>query len=137
MGNLKEKGCTKVIKMANFNLFRIKYEWYEGDCGEILIGKKVSVEEFENELIKAKDFAKSLSGKKIKSGDYLGKGYRVECLPEVFEQILWYLTEKEEYIECSYDESVCYDIDDNQNKKVTITKLKKKTESKEVFDKDP
>ncbi|RLE45802.1 hypothetical protein DRJ22_03535 [Candidatus Woesearchaeota archaeon] len=121
--------------MADFNIFRIEYNWYEGEHSETLVGKEVSIEEFEKDLIKAKQFAESLIGKKIKSGEYLGRGYRVECLLEFYEQILWCLTEKLGYIYCYYKEDIYYDIDDLPEKKIQITKFEKKIEKKEIRDK--
>jgi hypothetical protein len=123
-----------VIEMDDFNIFKIEYNWYEGEHSEVLIGKRVSIKEFEKDLIKAKQFAESLIGKKIKFGEYLGKGYRVECLPEFYAQILWYLTEKLGYIYCYYDENICYSVDDLLEKKIQITKFEKKIERKDIRD---
>ena len=50
-----------------FNLFKIKYTWYEGEYEETSLGKNVKIEEFEKDLIGARDFAKSLIGKKLKN----------------------------------------------------------------------
>ncbi len=118
--------------MADFNIFKIQYDWYEGEHYETLTGKKVNTEEFEKDLVEAKKFAESLMGKEIKSGEYLGKGYKVECLPEFYEQILWYLTEKLGYIHCCYDEDAYYGVDDDHDKKISITKFEKKIGGKEI-----
>jgi len=112
------------------NLIFLK--WYEGEYGETLIGKKISGEDFEKDLVEAKRFAESLIGKIVESGEFLGKGYRVECLPEFYEQILWYLTEKLGYIYCNYDEDVYYDVDDDMDKKIDISKVENKIVRKEI-----
>lgn len=117
--------------MNDFNIFKIEYDWYEGEHGEILIGKKVSIEEFEKDLIEAKRFAEGLKGKEVK-GDYLGKGYSVECLPEFYEQILWYLTSNKGYIYCDYDHKISYSIRDSDEKKISVIRIEKKTERKEI-----
>ena len=91
-----------------FNIFNIQYDWYEGEHDETLIGKKISIKEFETDLIEARKFAESLIGKKVKHEEFLGNGYSVECLPQFYEQILWYLTEKLRYIYCYYNENNKY-----------------------------
>src|SRR3989344_7363154 len=118
--------------MAEFNIFKIQYDWYEGEHNEILVGKAVEAQQFEKELVKAKKFAESLRGKIIDKGEYLGKGYRVECLPEFYEQILWHLTEKQGYKYCHYNADVHYDIDDGYKKKIKVTKVEKIIEEKEL-----
>jgi len=121
--------------MEEFNIFKIEYSWYEGEHRESLVGKKVTIKEFENDLIKAKEFAESLRGKVVKR-DYLGKGYSVECLPQYYEQILWFLANKLEYIECYFDENVSYDIDDSclvsDDDKINVEKVKKMIVRKEL-----
>ncbi len=112
--------------MKDFNIFKIEYDWYEGEHEEILIGKRVTVEEFEEDLAEAKRFAEGLRGKKVE-GDYFGKGYSVECLPEFYEQILWYLTEKKEYVYCDYDHSTSYAVEDSDKKRISVIKTEKKT----------
>jgi len=114
------------------NIFKIEYNWYERDHDEILLGKDVKVEEFERDLLKAKKFAESLMGKEIKEGKYLGKGYNVQCLPEFYEQIIWFLTSKLGYIECFYNQNVDYDIDDYPNRKIRIIKSKQDIERNEI-----
>lgn len=108
--------------MANLNIFKIRYEWYEGDCGETLLAKDTPKEQFEKDLIEAKNFAENLKGRKINEGSYLGKGYTVECLPEFYEQIIWFLTEKKGYSECMYYDSEEYYVDDGINKEIDIQK---------------
>lgn len=117
------------------NLFKIEYTWYEGEHDETLLGKDVKTEEFENDLKKAKDFAQSLIGRKeIDSGegDYLGKGYSCECLPQYYRQILWYLTTKLGYIDCDMNECVHYDVSDWGKDKIILTKFEKETISHEL-----
>jgi|SRR3989338_4255392 len=118
--------------MAEFNIFKIQYDWYEGEHNEILVGKAVELQQFEKDLVEAKKFAESLLGKKVKKGEYLGKGYSVECLPEFYEQILWFLVEKLGYKYCDYDTDICYDIDDGYKKKIKVTKVEKIIEEKEL-----
>lgn len=119
--------------MNKIKIFKIEYFWPEGEHEETLIGKDVDVEEFEMDLLKAKKFAESLMGKKVE-GNYLGKGYSVECLPEFYEQILWYLTEKLGYVHCDYDEKVVYDVDDS-SEGIEIRKYKTKTEVSKILPK--
>ncbi len=114
------------------NIFKIEYNWYEDDHEEVLLGKNVEREEFEEDLIKAKEFAESLIGIEIKEGEYLGKGYRVDCLPEYYSQIIWFLTEKLGYIICRYDIKITYDINDHQHKKIGIVKSVRKIEQIEI-----
>lgn len=108
-------------------IFRIGYQWYEGDCSETLLGKDVSYEEFEKDLIKAKEFAESLMGKEIKEGEHLGKGYTVECLPEFYEQIIWFLKTKLGYVDCDYDRDIKYFVDDDSDKKIHLSKAIRNT----------
>jgi len=115
-----------------FNLFKIEYDWCEGDHEEILLGKEVERNEFEKDLVAAKDFAISLSGKAVKEEDYLGKGYHIECLPEYYEQIVWFLMNKKGYGEVSYDSDISYGVDDNNSNKVEVTRFKKTIDSKKL-----
>ena len=80
--------------MGEFQIFKISYTWYEGEHRETLLAKSVSAEAFEQDLIQAKQFAQSMFDKKINGGDYLGKGYSVQCLPEYYGQIIWFLVKK-------------------------------------------
>jgi len=114
------------------SLFKIEYDWYEGEHGETLVSKNVKAEEFEKDLIEAKDFALSLRDKKISEGNYLGKGYRVECLGEYYEQIIWFLVNKKEYTEIYYDQDIGYKVDDFNSNKIEITKFEKTINSKEL-----
>lgn len=113
------------MKDKNFNIFKIEYDWCEGDHEETFVGKNVDKDQFERDLIKAKEFAESLIGKEVKN-NYLGKGYSVECLPEYYEQIIWFLTDKMGYIECYFDNDVSYHVDDSSNgKKIELTRSEK------------
>lgn len=80
-----------------FNIFKIEYSLYEGEYSEIFLGKTINIKDFEADLIKAKKFAKSLMGKKY---------YCVDCLPEFYQQIIDFLINKLEYIECSLNEEL-------------------------------
>lgn len=113
-------------------IFKIEYDWYEDEHEEILLAKNIEREEFEKDLIKAKEFAESLIGTEVKEGEYLGKGYSVDCLPEYYEQIVWFLTLKLGYIECYYDNKISYSIYDDSDKKISLTKIEKKTERNEL-----
>lgn len=120
--------------MNDFTIFKIEYDWYEGEHNEVLIGKKVSLEEFEKDLVEAKSFAESLKGKEVE-GAYLGKGYSVECLPQFYEQIIWYLTDKLGYLCCDYYKDITYTIDDENNgEDIVIRKSENKIEHKEIRD---
>ncbi len=116
-----------------FNLFKVEYDWHEGEHAETLLGKNAEREEFEKDLIEARNFAESLIGKNTERGDYLGKGYSVECLPEYYEQVIWFLVEKKGYAECDFDENVNYSIDDSADgKEIQIRKYEEKTETSEL-----
>lgn len=114
-------------------IFKIAYQWHEGEYSEVLIGKDVSSEEFEKDIIKAKEFAESLIGKEIQEGEYLGKGYRVYCLPEYYEQIIWFLKKKLKYIEYEYNKDVKYMVDDFSDKKIQIIKMQKKIDQIKII----
>lgn len=103
------------IENKTFNIFKIEYDWHEGEHEETLLGKNAEIEEFEKDILEAKNFAKSLIGKKVENGNYLGKGYSVECLPEYYEQIIWFLVENKGYIECNLNEDIVYSIEDSNN----------------------
>jgi len=116
-----------------FNIFRIEYDWYEGEHEETLLGNNVERKEFEKDLLEAKDFAKSLIGVEIKNGDYLGKGYSVECLPEYYQQVTWFLVEKKGYVKCYFDSDIDYSVDDSANEKeIQVKKHEEKTEISEL-----
>ena len=114
------------------NIFKVEYNWYEDDHGEALLGKNVEREEFEKDIIKSKEFAESLIGKEIKEGEYLGKGYRVPCLPEFYEQIIWFLTEQLGYTVCYFDEDTHYTIEDSPDDKIAINRSERKIEWSEL-----
>jgi len=118
--------------MKDFNIFKVEYDWVEDDHGEIIVGKRVEIAEFEKDLTEAKKFAESLIGKEVVDHNYLGKGYSVECLPEFYEQIIWYLTDKLGYTVCEYDLDIAYRISDDFSKRMTIRKSEKKIEWKSV-----
>jgi len=114
------------------NIFKIYYDWYEGEHEETLVGKEVEKEQFLTDLIKAKDFAESMTGVKIDWNDkepYVGRGYVVECLPEYYEQIIWYLTNKLGYIDCCFDEDISYKVDDNYYEEKPHIGLEEKEET--------
>lgn len=114
-----------VIRKMKFNIFKIEYHWYEGEYDETFLGKNVERKEFEKDLIEAKNFAKSLVGKKIETGDYLSKGYSVECLPEYYQQIIWFLVDKKGYVECSFNEDITYNLNDDFEGNIKLSKYEK------------
>lgn len=122
--------------MNELNIFKIAYQWYEGDHKETLLGKNVSEEEFEKDLTEAKNFAEGLIGIEIEEGSYLGKGYKIDCLPEYYDQILWFLTEKKGYIGCNRVEKVMYFVDDAVAQKIAINKRIQKVEWQELAEED-
>jgi hypothetical protein len=105
------------------NIFRIEYHWYEDDYDSTLIGKDVEREVFEKDLKEAILFAESLKGKKIKDYDYLGKGYSVECLPEYYEQVIWYFIYKLGYTEIEYEDRYSYEIDEDYDETIKRQKI--------------
>lgn len=106
------------------NIFKLCYTWYEGEYEETLLGKDVETKQFEQDLLQAREFARSLIGKKSEYSDFLGKGYTVECLPAYYEQIIWYLTFKLSYVDCSFDRDIEYYVEDES--KISIHKKEKK-----------
>ena len=114
-----------IIKMTELNVFKVEYYWYEGEHEECLLIKDVKKEEFEKDLLEAKSFAEELKGVEIREGEYLGKRYRLECLPEFYEQIIWFLIKKKQYKECQLNEDILYIIDDDSNKEIDIIKNEK------------
>ncbi len=129
--HLKRKKERRLQK-NKMNIFKIEYYWYEGEHEEILLAKDVEKGHFENDLSEAKKFAEKLKGREIKDGEYLGKGYRVECLPEFYKQIIFFLKEKKGYIECDLNNNIAYLIDDDSNKKINITKSEKVIKNEEL-----
>jgi len=111
--------------MTELNVFKVEYYWYEGEHEECLLIKDVKKEEFEKDLLEAKSFAEELKGVEIREGEYLGKRYRLECLPEFYEQIIWFLIKKKQYKECQLNEDILYIIDDDSNKEIDIIKNEK------------
>ena len=118
--------------MTDINVFKVEYYWYEGEHEETFLGKDVNKEEFEKDLLEARNFAEKLKGVEIKEGEYLGKGYTIECLPEFYGQIIWFLINKKEYKECQFNEDISYTIDDDSNKKIGIIKDEKTTKRTEL-----
>lgn len=119
--------------MKEFNIFKIEYDWYEGEHEEILLAKEIEPEKFAEDLIEARKFAESLIGIEIKDYDYLGKGYSVGCLPEFYNQIIWFLTNKKGYSLCYLDKDTSFRVEDgDNNKKIYIIKLKNKIERSEL-----
>ena len=105
--------------MKQINLFKIEYNWYEGEHEEILLGKAITEEQFEFDLKEAKKYVQSQIGKKDKKSKW-----NVECLPEYYRELLDYLVKKHKYQVCSIDNNISYEVDDNFDKKISITKHK-------------
>ena len=53
-------------------IFKIQYDWYEGEHNETLITKDVEESEFKKDILEAAAFAESLKGTEIKDYNYLG-----------------------------------------------------------------
>ena len=117
-------------------IFKIEYDWYEGEHDETLLAKEVSREEFEKDLIEAKNFAMNLLGINVSLGSYLGVGYSVQCLPEYYEQIVWFMTNKKGYVVCNFDEDFRYNIDDSVKEQIGINVLKTVIKNYELIRKD-
>lgn len=122
--------------MDDLNIFKIRYEWYEGDFGETLLAKDTTKEQFEKDLVEARDFAESVKGKELETGSFLGKGYSIECLPQFYAQIIWFLVKKKGYSECQYDEDEEYYVDDDSQKKIGVQKRVKKIVWEDIGDKE-
>ena len=137
IGNKIKKGIAVKHGFAEndeIRIFKIEYSWCEGDYDKSLVGKNVSVKEFEKDLKEARNFAESLIGIEVER-DYLGKGYAVECLPEFYRQIIWFLINKKGYLECEYNYLMSYDIDDSTRSgkiEIIINKVEKITEREEI-----
>lgn len=116
--------------MKMFNIFKIEYDWCEGEHEETLLAKDIEREEFEKDLVEGRKFAESLIGKEEIRMNYLGKGYSIECLPEYYEQIIWFLINKKGYIECYFDYDITYSVNDEADKKIGLEKSEKKIERK-------
>ncbi|MDD5133575.1 MAG: hypothetical protein PHD81_00565 [Candidatus Nanoarchaeia archaeon] len=122
------------MNKKNLNIFKIEYDWHEGEHEETLLTKEIEREGFEKDLVEAKKFAESLISKKeIKTGEKrLGKGYYMGCTPEYYEQIIWFLINKKGYIECYFDKGVTYFIGDETNKKIEVIKSEKEIKQIEL-----
>ena len=48
--------------MSGLNVFKVEYYWYEGEHEETFLAKGVNEEDFEKDLLEAKDFAEKLKG---------------------------------------------------------------------------
>ena len=92
----------------------------------------METKEFEKDLKKAKKFAESLVGKVIKNRNYLGKGYHVECLPEYYKQIVWFLTTRLNYVCCNINENTTYNVEDNYRKRIDISRIDKEIKLKQL-----
>jgi hypothetical protein len=111
--------------MTELNMFKIEYDWFEGEHRESLLINEVSKEGFEKDILEAKEFAEKLKGVEIKEGEFLGKGYNVKCLPEFYQQIIWFLIEKKGYQECQFDSKLSYIVDDTLNKEISVERFEK------------
>ena len=114
-------------------IFKIQYDWYEEEHEEFLLGKEVEKEEFEKDLIEARIFAENLPEKEEENHEeFLGKCYNIKCLPEMYRQIVWYLTDKRGYTEYSFDEDIKYNISDSGDKEITLTKRETEIKNTEL-----
>ena len=109
------------------NIYKIEYYWHEGEHEKTFLAKDISLEEFEKDIIKAKEFAENLMGKEVEY-DFLGKGYSFECLPQYYMQIIWFLMNKLDYLECWINDDISYQIQDSDNK-IILQKSENKIET--------
>jgi hypothetical protein len=113
-------------------VFKICYRWHEGEYDETHLCKEVTQGRFEQDLLEAREFAISLKGNKIRDGPYLGKGYSVECLPEFYEQIIWFLIEKKGYADCHIRTDTEYEVDDDFSKNIHLRKHVDRVDTEEL-----
>ncbi|MDD3175219.1 MAG: hypothetical protein PHU51_01970 [Candidatus Nanoarchaeia archaeon] len=104
------------------NIFRIKYEWYEGEENEIFLSNNVTKEQFEKDLKESRNYVYKL----INSD----KNSSITCLPKYYEQIVWFLINKLNYVECHYDEDSIYYVDDEVGSEKIFVKRK---DRKDIF----
>jgi hypothetical protein len=121
------------MSRESFNIFRVEYQWVEGEEGFTLVGKGVTRRRFEKDLSEAKRFAESLRGKEIISGENLGKGYYTECIPEYYRQILWFLKNKKGYVYCYFDEHFAYKVDNGLGRSILVERKEKRTKRSEIL----
>ena len=119
------------MKNKTFNIFKIEYSWYEGEYEATFLGKWIEQREFEKDLIKAKKFAEGLIGKETKDFDYLGKGYNVECLPEYYNQIIWFLMIKLRYTVCYMNNNLRYNVDSGEDN-IQVRREEEKVEREDL-----
>ena len=112
--------------MSTMQLYKISYDYYEGEHEETLLAKDVDKEQFDKDIMEAKDYAQSLIGLKYKKSNF-SVPYSVEYLPEFYNKIVDYLETQKGYVEIHTNDDVCYEIDDRDlcygKKEITITKV--------------
>jgi len=116
----------------SMQLYKISYDYYEGEHEEILLAKDVETEQFDKDIIEAKDYAQSRIGLKYKKSEYM-KPYNVEYLPEFYQTIADYLQEQKGYIEIHTNDDIHYEVDDSgtQEKEISVEKVEIHTVRKE------
>lgn len=127
------------VREMSLKLYKIEYSWCEGEHQESFVAKDIDREGFLKDLNDAVIFARSLLGKECEMGEWIGKGYSVECLPEYYEQILYYLTTEKGYVDVYYYDWYSYDVNDDNPEKIIVeevhnTNLRKKV-CQEMIDK--
>src|SRR3989338_5634488 len=119
--------------MGNYNIFKIGYVWHDGDEDYTYLAAAKDKEQNHKDLMEARSFAENLIGKKTEERDYLGKGYSVQCLPEFYEQIVWYLETKLGYVVCYMDDDTEYFVDDFRGAtKIIVSRRVRKIEATEL-----
>ena len=109
--------------MNTMNLFKIQYSWYDGDEDEILLAKDATQEQFDKDIMEARDIAQSL----IKTSNSMTniEHYNVECLPSFYQEVIKYLQKQKGYIEISPNDDFHYEVHDkgSENKEIEIIKV--------------
>lgn len=101
------------------NIFKINFFWWE-DYGKNLLAKDVTIDEFEKDLIQAKNYAQSLIG--FEDDENAIEKYSVECLPEYYDKIIWFLTKKLNYFLCNFDKDKTYYVEEDDKKILILRK---------------
>lgn len=122
--------------MTELNLYKFKYYWCEGEEQTTYLAKNVNESEFLTDLAQALEFANSLRGTELETNKFFeaGKNYGVECLPEYYAQVIYYMTEKLKYYEIDQDDRVEYILDDHTNG-LTVQKREETVKFETVLEK--
>jgi len=118
--------------MSTMQLYKISYDYYEGEHEETLLAKDVDKEQFDKDIMEAKDYAQSLIGLKYKKSNF-SVPYSVECLPEFYNKIVDYLETQKGYVEIHTNDDIHYEVQDSgtQEKEISVDKVEIHTVRKE------